>query len=167
MCQYGTHACRCWRCVRTLRRHAFPPHPTPPPAASPSRLPASPGCSYAFSAWFPLRVALKKELGELLVGMGLVGSALALFEQLELWDSLIVCYQLLDKRVQVRAGGGVWGRRVWVCCGMCCGMGWVGGWWLGACIAGDCFVWQLVARLPPVATLHLVAARLPKAESGG
>lgn len=33
--------------------------------------------------------------------MGLVGAALTLFEQLELWDNLIVCYQLLDKRVQV------------------------------------------------------------------
>ena len=34
-------------------------------------------------------------------GLGLVGSALQLFEGLELWDNLIVCYQLLDKRVQV------------------------------------------------------------------
>jgi hypothetical protein len=51
--------------------------------------------------WLPLRVSLRKELGELLVGMGLVGAALTLFEQLELWDSLIACYQLLDKKVQV------------------------------------------------------------------
>jgi hypothetical protein len=46
-------------------------------------------------------VSLQKELGELLVGLGLVGSALQLFEGLELWENLIVCYQLLDKRVQV------------------------------------------------------------------
>ena len=63
-------------------------------------LPAPP-CRYAFSVWFPLQVSLQKELGELLVGLGLVGSALQLFEGLELWDNLIVCYQLLDKRVQV------------------------------------------------------------------
>ncbi|PSC75849.1 tetratricopeptide repeat 27-like protein [Micractinium conductrix] len=55
---------------------------------------------YAFSVWFPLRLQLRKELGELLVGMGLVGGALAVFETLELWDNLIVCYQLLGKKVQ-------------------------------------------------------------------
>ena len=73
-------------------------------------------------------VQLRKELGELLVALGLVGGALQLFESLELWDNLIVCYQLLDKRVQVRrlvrvGGTGVlswlvegsvcvWGRQV-------------------------------------------------------
>jgi hypothetical protein len=67
--------------------------------------------SYAFCTWLPLRTRLRKELGELLVGMGLVGSALTLFEELELWDSLIVCYQLLDKRVQVGRGA----HRVWGC----------------------------------------------------
>mgnify|MGYP001811139938 CR=1 FL=1 len=56
--------------------------------------------------WFPLRLQLRKELGELLVGMGLVGGALAVFETLELWDNLIVCYQLLGKKVQVGAGCG-------------------------------------------------------------
>ena len=50
--------------------------------------------------------SLRREVGEALVGMGLVGAALSLFEELELWDSLIVCYRLLDKKVQVR--GGVW-----------------------------------------------------------
>ncbi|KAL4448097.1 hypothetical protein ABPG75_005316 [Micractinium tetrahymenae] len=63
-------------------------------------LPAEARLRYAFSVWFPLHIQLKKELGELLVGMGLVGAALTVFEQLELWDDLIVCYQLLDKRVQ-------------------------------------------------------------------
>ncbi|KAL4859782.1 Tetratricopeptide repeat protein 27 [Chlorella vulgaris] len=63
-------------------------------------LPPNARLRYAFSAWFPLRLSLRKELGELLVGLGLVGSALSLFEGLELWDNLIVCYQLLDKKVQ-------------------------------------------------------------------
>ena len=79
-----------------------------PPLCPPSICPLSPPLhSYAFSVWFPLTVQLRKELGELLVALGLVGGALQLFESLELWDNLIVCYQLLNKRVQVR-------RLVWV-----------------------------------------------------
>lgn len=76
--------------------------PCPPSAPSPR--------SYAFTVWFPLLVQLRKELGELLVGLGLVGAALDLFEALELWDNLIVCYQLLGKRVQVsrRRGEDAW-----------------------------------------------------------
>jgi len=53
----------------------------------------------AFAVWFPLRVSLRKELGEAFVALGLVGAALPLFENLELWDNLIVCYRLLDKKV--------------------------------------------------------------------
>jgi tetratricopeptide (TPR) repeat protein len=53
----------------------------------------------AFALWFPLRVSLRKELGEAFVALGLVGAALPLFESLELWDNLIVCYRLLDKKV--------------------------------------------------------------------
>ncbi len=52
--------------------------------------------------WFPLAVQLRREGGEALLGAGLVGAALSVFESLELWDNLIVCYRLLDKRVQVR-----------------------------------------------------------------
>lgn len=68
-------------------------------------------CRLAFSVWFPLGVSLRKELGELLVAAGLVGAALPLFEELELWDSLAVCYQLLGKKVQVRCGPGGWDKR--------------------------------------------------------
>jgi tetratricopeptide (TPR) repeat protein len=53
----------------------------------------------AFAVWFPLCVSLRKELGEAFVALGLVGAALPLFESLELWDNLIVCYRLLDKKV--------------------------------------------------------------------
>ncbi|KAK9086759.1 hypothetical protein Syun_029153 [Stephania yunnanensis] len=38
---------------------------------------------------------LKKDYGELLVGCGMVGEALKIFEELELWDSLIFCYGYL------------------------------------------------------------------------
>lgn len=44
--------------------------------------------------------ALHKELGEQLVAAGLVGAAMTLFEELELWDALILCYRLLQKNVQ-------------------------------------------------------------------
>jgi Flp pilus assembly protein TadD len=41
---------------------------------------------------------LRKELGEHLVSLGMVGAALELFEEIELWDSLIVCLTLLGKK---------------------------------------------------------------------
>lgn len=63
------------------------------------QVPASFRRACAFTVWFPLRVSLRKELGEAFVALGLVGAALPLFESLELWDNLIACYQLLDKRV--------------------------------------------------------------------
>ncbi|CAN0914414.1 Tetratricopeptide repeat protein 27 homolog [Linum grandiflorum] len=46
----------------------------------------------------PTIPALKKEYGELLVSCGLVGEALGIFEGLELWDNLIHCNILLDKK---------------------------------------------------------------------
>ncbi len=49
---------------------------------------------------FPLGLVLRKELGEQLVAAGLVGAAMTLFEELELWDALILCYRLLQKNVQ-------------------------------------------------------------------
>uniref|UniRef100_A0A7N0TWB7 Tetratricopeptide repeat protein 27 homolog n=1 Tax=Kalanchoe fedtschenkoi TaxID=63787 RepID=A0A7N0TWB7_KALFE len=42
--------------------------------------------------------ALRKEYGELLVRCGLLGEALKVFENLELWDNLIYCYCLLEKK---------------------------------------------------------------------
>lgn len=53
----------------------------------------------AFAVWFPLQSSLRREQGEALIAAGLVGAALDLFEKLELWDGLIVCYRLLDKKV--------------------------------------------------------------------
>ncbi|GBG74831.1 hypothetical protein CBR_g19343 [Chara braunii] len=40
------------------------------------------------------------ELGEQMVSSGLIGSALRIFEEMELWDSLINCYRLLGKTAQ-------------------------------------------------------------------
>lgn len=39
-----------------------------------------------------------REYGDLLVSCGLIGEALKIYEDLELWDNLIYCYQLMDKK---------------------------------------------------------------------
>ncbi|KAE9608627.1 putative 43kDa postsynaptic protein [Lupinus albus] len=48
--------------------------------------------------YMPSIPALRKEYGELLVRCGLIGEALKVFEDLELWDNLIHCYCLLEKK---------------------------------------------------------------------
>lgn len=53
--------------------------------------------AYAFSIKSPCRAILWKEVGEAFVACGLIGAAIQLFESAELWDSLIVCYHLLQK----------------------------------------------------------------------
>ncbi|RMZ52505.1 hypothetical protein APUTEX25_003648 [Auxenochlorella protothecoides] len=62
------------------------------------RPPAAARLRCAFFGALPLRTPLRRELGEALVAAGAVASALPLFEGVELWDSVIVCYQLLGKR---------------------------------------------------------------------
>lgn len=51
---------------------------------------------YAVS--IPTIPILRKEYCNMLVGCGLVGEALKIFEDLELWDNLIYCYCLLEKK---------------------------------------------------------------------
>ena len=53
---------------------------------------------YAHATWFPPSAALKKELGDQLVAMGMVGAALELFEEIERWDALVACLTLLGKK---------------------------------------------------------------------
>jgi tetratricopeptide (TPR) repeat protein len=53
--------------------------------------------AYVFGITCLPRALVWKELGEAFVACGLVGAAMQLFEAAELWDSLIVCYQLLQK----------------------------------------------------------------------
>ncbi|KAL3697661.1 hypothetical protein R1sor_011737 [Riccia sorocarpa] len=53
---------------------------------------------YSFCVPFPLSTALLKEYAEMMVSFGLVGDALKLFEDLEMWNSLIDCYCLLGKK---------------------------------------------------------------------
>ncbi|CAL5417907.1 unnamed protein product [Camellia sinensis] len=63
---------------------------------------SSPGVAqriyYCFGAYIPTIPALRKEYGELLVGCGLIGEAVKVFEDVELWDNLIYCYRLLEKK---------------------------------------------------------------------
>ena len=59
---------------------------------------------YAFSVAAPYSGVLRRELGEQLVSCGMIGAAMSLFEELELWDNLILCYQLLQKKPQVGSG---------------------------------------------------------------
>uniref|UniRef100_A0A5B6YRK2 Uncharacterized protein n=1 Tax=Davidia involucrata TaxID=16924 RepID=A0A5B6YRK2_DAVIN len=51
-----------------------------------------------YGAYIPNIPALRKEYGELLVSCGLIGEAVEVFEDLELWDNLIYCYCLLEKK---------------------------------------------------------------------
>ena len=54
-------------------------------------------CSFAFAVPLPPIVEMQKEYGEQLVACGLVGAAMEIFERLELWDNLLICYRLLEK----------------------------------------------------------------------
>ncbi|MQM16363.1 hypothetical protein Taro_049319 [Colocasia esculenta] len=53
---------------------------------------------FSFGVYVPTIPALRKEYGRLLVSNGMIGEALKTFEDLELWDDLIYCYRLLDKK---------------------------------------------------------------------
>ena len=41
---------------------------------------------------------MRRELGDCLIALGMVGPALELFEEIELWDALVVCLGLLGKK---------------------------------------------------------------------
>ena len=53
---------------------------------------------FAHSTWFPHSSKLRRELGDCLIALGMVGPALELFEEIELWDALVVCLGLLGKK---------------------------------------------------------------------
>uniref|UniRef100_A0ACD5UN51 Uncharacterized protein n=1 Tax=Avena sativa TaxID=4498 RepID=A0ACD5UN51_AVESA len=50
-----------------------------------------------FGVHMPTIPALRKEYGDLLISCGLLGEALSVFKDLELWDNLIYCYRLSGK----------------------------------------------------------------------
>jgi hypothetical protein len=65
-------------------------------SATAARLP------YSFTARQPLLPTLQKELAAAYVALGLPGPALELYERLEAWDALIICYRLLGKSAAAR-----------------------------------------------------------------
>ncbi|KAK1666280.1 hypothetical protein QYE76_054439 [Lolium multiflorum] len=58
---------------------------------------ASERARLVFAIHMPTLPALRKEYGELLISCGLLGEALNVFKDLELWDNLIYCYRLSGK----------------------------------------------------------------------
>ncbi|KAL8491911.1 hypothetical protein ACS0TY_023490 [Phlomoides rotata] len=62
----------------------------------------SPGVAQRLHYCFAINMspipAVRKEYGDLLVSCGLTGEAIRIYENLELWDNLIYCYQLMDKK---------------------------------------------------------------------
>ncbi|ESW09834.1 hypothetical protein PHAVU_009G160200 [Phaseolus vulgaris] len=54
--------------------------------------------AFSYAVYMPSIPALRKEYGLLLVRCGLIGEAMKEFEDLELWDNLIYCYSLLEKK---------------------------------------------------------------------
>ncbi|KAH9707025.1 TPR REGION domain-containing protein [Citrus sinensis] len=63
---------------------------------------SSPGVTqripFCYVIYVPTIPALRKEFAELLVSCGLIGEAIKIFEDLELWDNLIYCNCLLGKK---------------------------------------------------------------------
>ncbi|OMO78491.1 Tetratricopeptide-like helical [Corchorus capsularis] len=53
---------------------------------------------FCYAVYLPTIPAFQKQYGEILVSCGLVGEALKIFEDLELWDNLIYCYCQLEKK---------------------------------------------------------------------
>ncbi|KDP35721.1 hypothetical protein JCGZ_10493 [Jatropha curcas] len=53
---------------------------------------------FSFVAYVPAIPTLRKEYGELLVSCGLMGEAIKIFEDLELWDNVIYCNRILGKK---------------------------------------------------------------------
>ncbi|KVH96251.1 Tetratricopeptide-like helical [Cynara cardunculus var. scolymus] len=51
-----------------------------------------------FGVDIPTIPTLRKEYADLLVSCGLIGEAVKIYENLELWDNVIFCYRLLEKR---------------------------------------------------------------------
>ncbi|XP_060172174.1 uncharacterized protein LOC132603231 isoform X2 [Lycium barbarum] len=62
----------------------------------------SPGATQRMNCCFGVNIptipALRKEYGDLLVSCGLIGEAVKVYEDLELWDNLIYCYRLMEKK---------------------------------------------------------------------
>eukprot|EP01117_Protostelium_nocturnum_P015200 TRINITY_DN5862_c0_g1_i2.p1 TRINITY_DN5862_c0_g1~~TRINITY_DN5862_c0_g1_i2.p1 ORF type:complete len:850 (+),score=321.86 TRINITY_DN5862_c0_g1_i2:69-2552(+) len=54
-------------------------------------------CKYIFVIAYPSFWELKRELGARFLEMGAAATALQIFEELEMWDEIIECYQIMGK----------------------------------------------------------------------
>ncbi|KAJ3006814.1 UNVERIFIED_CONTAM: hypothetical protein HDU68_003865 [Siphonaria sp. JEL0065] len=54
--------------------------------------------NHIYTISIPSKWDLESELGDRLVGLGVVKSALEIFERLELWDNVVSCLQMLEKQ---------------------------------------------------------------------
>ncbi|KAL6069766.1 Tetratricopeptide repeat domain protein [Balamuthia mandrillaris] len=52
---------------------------------------------YVWQVAYPPRHMLRRELGERFLSLGAAASALKLFEGLEMWDQIIICYRVMEK----------------------------------------------------------------------
>uniref|UniRef100_A0AAV1T207 Uncharacterized protein n=1 Tax=Peronospora matthiolae TaxID=2874970 RepID=A0AAV1T207_9STRA len=59
--------------------------------------PARERMQFVYSLAFPPRYALKRDLAERYFKLGVLGSAVEICEELEMWDDVVKCYQILDK----------------------------------------------------------------------
>ncbi|DBA04011.1 TPA: hypothetical protein N0F65_009358 [Lagenidium giganteum] len=59
--------------------------------------PAHERMAFVYSLAFPPRYALKRDLAERYFGLSVIGSAAELFRELEMWDDVVRCYQILDQ----------------------------------------------------------------------
>ena len=57
--------------------------------------------AFLFATAFPCRLSLQRELGDRFLTMGMAASALAIFEQFELWENVITCYRVMSKNQKV------------------------------------------------------------------
>ncbi|OQR86978.1 tetratricopeptide repeat protein, partial [Thraustotheca clavata] len=65
--------------------------------------PAHERMEYIYSLVFPPRYALKRDLAERYLGLGVYASALEIFKELEMWDEIVQCHQLLDQPKRAEA----------------------------------------------------------------
>lgn len=61
-------------------------------------VPARERMRFIFVLPFPSQWDLKRELGERYLSLGVAATALQIFEPLELWDNIIQCYQIMNKK---------------------------------------------------------------------
>lgn len=59
--------------------------------------PAHERMEFVYALAFPPRYGLKQDLAERYFGLGVFGSAVEIYEEMEMWDDVVKCYQILDK----------------------------------------------------------------------